>query len=66
MWGEHGWLRNLGAVDLSGGVIHLIGGSAGTVCAWYIGPRIDRYSKGKDKIPMGNTMHALIGLFILW
>ncbi|KAG5673238.1 hypothetical protein PVAND_003301 [Polypedilum vanderplanki] len=25
VWGEHGWLRNLGAVDLSGGVIHIVG-----------------------------------------
>lgn len=30
VWGEHGWLRNLGVLDLSGaGPVHIIGGTAG-------------------------------------
>jgi Amt family ammonium transporter len=66
MWGEHGWLRNLGAADLSGGVIHIVGGSAGIACAWFIGPRIGRYDKGKETLPMGNPMNACVGMFILW
>lgn len=66
MWGEHGFLRNIGAVDLSGGVIHIIGGAAGLACSWYIGPRIGRYKNGKKTLPMGNSMNALVGLFILW
>lgn len=66
MWGEHGWLRNIGSVDLSGGVIHIVGGSAGLACAMFIGPRIGRYKEGKKTLPMGNSMNALVGLFILW
>lgn len=66
MWGEHGWLRNLGAIDLSGGVIHIVGGSAGVACAYFIGPRLGRYDKGKDPIPMGSPMNVCVGMFILW
>ena len=66
MWGEHGWLRNLGVVDLSGGVIHIVGGSAGVLCAWFIGPRTGRYDKGREQPQMGSPLNALIGLFILW
>lgn len=30
IWGEHGWLHNLGVVDFAGaGPVHIIGGSAG-------------------------------------
>ncbi|CAG9811088.1 unnamed protein product [Chironomus riparius] len=66
MWGEHGWLRNLGAVDLSGAVIHIVGGAAGVTCTWFLGPRIDRYKKGREPLPMGNPVFVCIGLFILW
>ncbi|KAG5673239.1 hypothetical protein PVAND_003302 [Polypedilum vanderplanki] len=66
VWGEHGFLRNLGVVDLSGGVIHIVGGAAGVACAWFIGPRIGRYDKGKETLPMGNPMNACVGMFILW
>jgi ammonium transporter, Amt family len=66
MWGEHGFLRNMGAIDLSGGVIHIIGGSAGVTAAWFIGPRTGRYAKGKEPLPMGNAMNVCVGMFILW
>lgn len=46
MWGEHGWLRNIGCVDLSGGVIHIVGGAAGLACTIFLGPRIGRFDKG--------------------
>lgn len=66
MWGEHGWLRNIGCVDLSGGVIHIVGGAAGVACTIFLGPRIGRFDKGLKPPPMGNPMNALVGLFILW
>lgn len=56
----------MGAVDLSGSVIHIVGGAAGITCTWFLGPRIDRYTKGTKPLPMGNPVHVCIGLFILW
>lgn len=30
VWGQHGWLKNIGVIDFSGaGPIHIIGGTAG-------------------------------------
>ena len=33
LWGEHGFLYNLGVVDIAGsGGVHLIGGTSGNYC----------------------------------
>ena len=65
--GEHGFLRNLGVVDLAGsGPIHIIGGSAALTAILFIGPRLNRYQNGTKSLPMGTPMSACIGLFILW
>lgn len=67
VWGEHGFLRNLGVVDFAGaGPIHVVGGAAALTAAIFIGPRIGRYDKGTKSLPMGNPMSACMGLFILW
>lgn len=67
VWGEHGFLKNLGAVDIAGGgPVHLIGGTAAFASAVILGPRIGRYSKGNDPLPMGNPVIACMGCFVLW
>ena len=54
IWSNHGFLNNLGAVEISGsGPIHIIGGMAGLVGTVFIGPRIGRFDKGTDCPPMG-------------
>lgn len=31
-----------------------------------LGPRLNRYDKGTDSLPMGNPVNACVGLFFLW
>ncbi|XP_053956833.1 putative ammonium transporter 2 isoform X1 [Anastrepha ludens] len=67
VWGEHGFLNNLGAVDIAGsGPVHLIGGAAAFASAAMLGPRLGRYSDGYDPLPLGNPVNACMGLFVLW
>uniref|UniRef100_A0A1A9ZY94 Ammonium transporter n=1 Tax=Glossina pallidipes TaxID=7398 RepID=A0A1A9ZY94_GLOPL len=67
VWGEHGFLNQLGAVDIAGsGPVHLIGGTAAFASAYMLGPRIGRYSDGYDPLPLGNPVNACMGLFVLW
>lgn len=67
VWGEHGFLKNLGVVDFAGaGPIHIVGGAAALTACWFMGPRIGRYEKGTKSLPMGNPMSACMGMFILW
>ncbi|XP_049955312.1 putative ammonium transporter 3 [Schistocerca serialis cubense] len=65
IWGEHGFLYNLGVVDIAGsGPVHLIGGSSALMGAVMLGPRQGRYSGGR--LPMGSPVNAVMGLFVLW
>lgn len=67
VWGEHGFLNNLGAVDIAGsGPVHLIGGAASFASAAMLGPRLGRYADGYDPLPLGNPVNACMGLFVLW
>ncbi|EAT40941.1 AAEL007373-PA, partial [Aedes aegypti] len=67
VWGEHGFLSNLGVVDIAGsGPVHLIGGSSAFASAMMLGPRLGRYAKGTDPLPLGNPVNACMGLFVLW
>ncbi|XP_072380960.1 putative ammonium transporter 2 [Diabrotica undecimpunctata] len=67
VWGEHGFLKNLGAVDIAGsGAVHLIGGSAAFASAVMLGPRLGRYDNGITPLPLGNPVNAVMGLFVLW
>ncbi|KAI4467179.1 ammonium transporter [Holotrichia oblita] len=67
VWAEDGFLRNLGAVDIAGsGPVHLIGGSAAFAAAIMLGPRLGRYDNGRDPLPLGCPVNAVMGLFVLW
>ncbi|XP_055598087.1 putative ammonium transporter 2 isoform X1 [Uranotaenia lowii] len=67
VWGEHGFLSNLGVVDIAGsGPVHLIGGSSAFASAVMLGPRLGRYAKGIEPLPLGNPVNACMGLFVLW
>ncbi|XP_055687031.1 putative ammonium transporter 3 [Lutzomyia longipalpis] len=67
VWGEHGFLNNLGCVDIAGsGPVHLIGGSAAFASAVMLGPRMGRYEDGIAPLPLGNPVNACMGLFVLW
>ncbi|XP_077286138.1 ammonium transporter [Arctopsyche grandis] len=67
VWGDHGFLYNLGAVDIAGsGPVHLIGGSAAFASAFMLGPRLGRYSRGRTPLPPGSPVNAVLGLFVLW
>src|SRR3954452_13251964 len=75
VWGA-GWLSQLGAnfglghghVDFAGSsVVHMVGGVAALAGALVIGPRIGKYTKRGDSVPMpGHDLPmALAGTFIL-
>ncbi|GAB0090904.1 Ammonium transporter [Sergentomyia squamirostris] len=66
VWGVHGFLNNLGYVDIAGsGPVHLIGGSAALVSILMLGPRLGRFDEGVS-LPPGNPVNLCIGLFMLW
>ncbi|XP_047513915.1 putative ammonium transporter 2 [Pieris napi] len=67
VWGEHGFLNKLGAVDIAGsGPVHLIGGSSAFASAMMLGPRLGRYAKGYAPLPLGNPVNAVMGTLVLW
>ncbi|GJQ76090.1 hypothetical protein Trydic_g1841 [Trypoxylus dichotomus] len=67
VWAEDGFLRKLGAVDIAGsGPVHLIGGSAAFAAAIMLGPRMGRYDNGREPLPLGCPVNAVMGLFVLW
>ena len=73
VWNSAGWLAKLGYVDFAGSsVIHMVGGIASVIGAALLGPRIGKYTKGKDGKVVVNAFpgHSLtlgaLGCFILW
>ena len=73
VWNSAGWLAKLGYVDFAGSsVIHMVGGIASVIVAAMLGPRIGKYTKGKDGKVVVNAFpgHSLtlgaLGCFILW
>ena len=71
IWGK-GWLDGWGFCDFAGStVVHLVGGSAGLVGAWMLGPRLGKYAyhnkkKGKIDLPVNDLSLSTLGCFILW
>lgn len=50
----------------SASVYLFLGGSAALASAIMLGPRLGRYDKGIDPLPLGNPVNAVMGLFVLW
>lgn len=66
-WGDEGFLRSYGFIDISGNsTVHLLGGISAAVAAYFIGPRTGRYAETKKTPPAGDPGKALHGLMILW
>ena len=64
VWGQGGWLRNLGVLDFAGGtVVHIAAGFSALAFALVIGPR-----KGFGKAPMEphNIPLTVLGAGLLW
>ena len=73
IWGG-GWLSQLGFHDFAGSTaIHMVGGISALIGAAILGPRIGKFSKGKDgkiekvnAFPGHNIAIGALGVFILW
>src|SRR5437879_2134495 len=64
VWGDGGWLKNLGALDFAGGtVVHISSGVSALVCAIVLGKR-----KGYGHQPMQphNLPMTVMGAALLW
>ena len=73
VWNSAGWLAKLGYVDFAGAsVIHMVGGIASVIGAAMLGPRIGKYTNGKDgktvvnAFPGNSLTLGALGCFILW
>lgn len=72
-WGG-GWLSQLGFHDFAGSCcIHMVGGICAIIGAKMVGPRIGKFTRGKDgkvakvnAIPGHNIPLGALGVFILW
>ncbi len=64
VWGNGGWIKNMGGLDFAGGlVIHIASGAAALACCLVLGSR-----KGyqKENMPPHNLTLTFIGLMFLW
>jgi Amt family ammonium transporter len=64
VWGDNGWLRNLGALDFAGGsVVHMSSGISAIVAAWMLGPRL---RLGEEKMEPHDATYVVLGAALLW
>jgi Amt family ammonium transporter len=64
VWGDGGWLRNMGVLDYAGGtVVHISSGVAALVAALVLGPRVRRES---DRFEPHDVRLTVMGAGILW
>lgn len=64
VWGQGGWLREMGVLDFAGGtVVHIAAGFSALAFALVIGPR-----KGYGKVPIepNNIPYTVLGTGLLW
>ncbi|TQS83083.1 MAG: adenylate cyclase [Methanomethylophilus alvi] len=69
VWGSGGWLAEWGYHDFAGSTaVHMVGGIAALLGAFFLGPRIGKYDKDGTvhAIPGHNLTLAALGVFILW
>jgi Amt family ammonium transporter len=68
IWGG-GWLYERGFHDFAGStVVHMVGGLSALIGAFFLGPRIGKYTKdGKPRAILGsNVALGCLGVLILW
>ena len=66
VWSKDGWLKKMHVVDVAGvGPVHLVGGVTALVAAIMVKPRYGRFSDDQVTVH-GNSVNAVLGLFILW
>jgi ammonium transporter, Amt family len=64
VWGNGGWLKNLGVLDFAGGlVVHLTCGAAALAATLVVGPRKDH---GRLRFFPHNLPMTLVGTGLLW
>jgi len=68
IWGGGFLSSKLGFVDFAGGTaVHAVGGFCALVGAYMVGPRNEKYKKGKvNAIPGHNIPLGALGVLILW
>jgi Amt family ammonium transporter len=77
VWDSAGWISpfnadplfGTGMFDFSGsGVVHMVGGTAGFLGAYFVGPRIGRFNPDGDPVELRGHSQPLVvlGTFILW
>ncbi|HTI14832.1 MAG TPA: ammonium transporter [Dictyobacter sp.] len=65
VWGQGGWLHNLGALDFAGGtVVHISAGFSGLAAALVVGRRVGH--KQGQAMEAGNIPFTLLGVAMLW
>lgn len=64
VWGNGGWLRQMGVLDFAGGiVVHITSGASALVAAFMLGKRI---GFGKNKIDPHDITMTILGVGLLW
>jgi Amt family ammonium transporter len=64
VWGDGGWLKNLGALDFAGGtVVHISSGVAALAAALVLGRRL---GYGREPMEPHNIPFVLLGAGLLW
>ncbi|QQE78785.1 ammonium transporter [Alicyclobacillus sp. SO9] len=69
VWGNHGWLAQMGMKDFAGStVIHAMAGFSAMVAASMIGARIGKFGTGEkpQAFAPSNLPLAAVGTFVLW
>ncbi len=64
VWGNGGWIRNMGSLDFAGGlVVHITSGVAALVAAMMVGKR---KGYGVEPMPPHNLTLTFLGAALLW
>jgi ammonium transporter, Amt family len=69
VWGDGGWLKNLGALDFAGGtVVHINAGIAALAAVLVMGPRrgYGGYGNGTEAFIPHNLPMTILGAGLLW